>query len=61
MMEAFDSEEKRRELHEKLQTIQTAVERILGAEAGVLDIYPSSLIDSFFGTNEPEEVADDKG
>ena len=48
MLEAFDREEKRMEFEQKLEAFQKAIERILGADEGVLDLYPPNLIDSFF-------------
>jgi AcrR family transcriptional regulator len=48
MLEAFDHTEKRTVVKQKLEAFKKAIERILGAEEGVLDLYPPHLIDSFF-------------
>jgi len=53
LIEAFDHPEepqKRAEFERKLGAFQKAVERILGAKEGVLDLYPPKLINSFFET-----------
>jgi AcrR family transcriptional regulator len=50
MLEASEHPEKRTEFEQKLNAFQKAIERILGAEEGVLDLYPPHLIDSFFDT-----------
>ncbi len=52
MLEAFENEKKKKEFYRKINAFQEAVTRILGAEEGVLNLYPPELMKEFFKNTE---------
>lgn len=55
MLEALENPAKQEEFRRRLEAFQYVVQRILGAEEGVIDLYPPELIDSFFEENHDEQ------